>query len=400
MWWSLGAALAGSVCSGFAAVVQAIAARSVADQGRGLHPSLLVALFTRRLFLLGIGLDLLGFVGTFAALRALPLFLVQSITAANLVVTALAARWILGTRLSRLEWVTIVAVCVGLSLLGLSASPSESPPSGTTLHIGLLAAVGVLAGLGFLAGRLPRRPSAAALGLLAGFGFGLSSLASRVLTDFAPLDLLRDPAMYTLPASGLAAFLFFATALQRESVAAATAGTVVGQTVLPALVGILLLGDQTRAGLWWFGVAGFVIATAAALMLARFGDLTEDVAAAPTPPGTVPIPAEPGGVPGGLGEERGRAAQRAVGTEGQGAPHVTLVLGAQPTTPEDPQRPPGRARTIGRVRLGTRRNGRKPGVPDGSSPTPETAADLAPRPGLVKVEELTAPHRRRRPRST
>jgi drug/metabolite transporter (DMT)-like permease len=281
MWWGLAAALAGSVCSGFAAVVQAIAARSVADRGRGLHPSLLVALFTRRLFLLGIGLDLLGFVGTFAALRSLPLFLVQAITAANLVVTALAARWILGTRLTRVEWVTIVAVCVGLSFLGLSASSSASAPSGPALHIGLLVAVGVLAVLGFLAGRLPRRQSAAALGLLAGFGFGLSSLASRVLTDFAPLDLLRDPAMYTLPASGLAAFLFFATALQRESVTAATAGTVVGQTVLPALVGVLVLGDQTRAGFLWVGVVGFVIATAAALMLARFGDLTEDTAQAP-----------------------------------------------------------------------------------------------------------------------
>jgi hypothetical protein len=51
----------------------------------------------------------------------------------------------------------------------------------------------------------------------------------------------------------------------------------------PAVVGVLLLGDQTRASFLW---AGFVIATAAALMLARFGDLTEDTAAgAPVDPG-------------------------------------------------------------------------------------------------------------------
>lgn len=279
VWWGLLAAFGGAVCSGIAAVLQAIAARAVADQGEGVHPSLLVGLFRQWRFLAGIGLDLLGFIGTFAALRVLPLFLVQAITAADLVVTALAAGRMLGTRLKRVEWVAIVAVCVGLGLLGFAASPTSSTPTGTTLHAGLLGGVGVLAILGFLAGRLPGRLGAGTLGLLAGFGFGLTSVASRLLSDLAVSHLIIDPALYIMPTAGLLALLFYATALQRESVTAATAATVVGQTVLPAFAGVLLLGDHARTGVFWYGIGGFIIATVAALTLARFGDLSEDTAA-------------------------------------------------------------------------------------------------------------------------
>jgi drug/metabolite transporter (DMT)-like permease len=276
MWWGLLAALAGSICSGIAAVVQAIAARTIAHDDRGLHPALLLSLLKQWRFLLGLALDLLGFVGTFIALRTLPLFLVQAVTAANLVVTALVARRVLGTHLKRVEWTAIICVCAGLSMLGLSASSTGSAPTAISVHFGLLVAVGALLVLGFLAGRLPQRLSGAALGLLAGFGFGISSVASRMLTDFTSATVFSDPAFYALPLSGAVALLFYATALQRESVTAATAATVVGQTVLPAFVGILLLGDETRAGYFWFGVGGFIVATAAALTLARFGDLTED----------------------------------------------------------------------------------------------------------------------------
>jgi hypothetical protein len=51
---------------------------------------------------------------------------------------------------------------------------------------------------------------------------------------------------------------------------------VVGETVGPALVGVVWLGDQTRPGLSWMVVTGFAIAVAATLALSRFGE-------APTP---------------------------------------------------------------------------------------------------------------------
>jgi hypothetical protein len=54
-----------------------------------------------------------------------------------------------------------------------------------------------------------------------------------------------------------------------------------GETVIPALVGVLVLGDQTRPGFTAVAVSGFLIALLAALTLARFGE----------PPATVTNPA-------------------------------------------------------------------------------------------------------------
>jgi hypothetical protein len=55
-------------------------------------------------------------------------------------------------------------------------------------------------------------------------------------------------------------------------VTTATAGLVIGETIGPALVGVIWLGDRTREGLAWLAVLGFAVAVAGALALARFGE--------------------------------------------------------------------------------------------------------------------------------
>jgi hypothetical protein len=66
--------------------------------------------------------------------------------------------------------------------------------------------------------------------------------------------------------------LFYASALQRGSVTTATAMMVIGETVLPSLVGVAALGDRTKPGFALVAIAGFSLAVAAALALARFGE--------------------------------------------------------------------------------------------------------------------------------
>jgi hypothetical protein len=85
--------------------------------------------------------------------------------------------------------------------------------------------------------------------------------------------LLRDPATYALVGAGAVAFLFFATGLQRGAVTVTTGAMVVGETVAPAAVGVLLLGDRTRPGFAPIAIAGFVVAVAGTLALARFGEV-------------------------------------------------------------------------------------------------------------------------------
>jgi len=269
------AALASAVCYGVASVLQAIAART-AVQTRGVDPRLLLRLVRRVPFLGGVLLDIGGFVAQFAALRAVPVFLVQAALAANLAVTAVVAVPVLGTRLQRREWIAVAAVTAGLGMLAVSAGAEGHGVMRGSLRLALLGSVVLLAVAGFAAGRLPDPARSAVLGVVAGLSFGVVALAARALTDLSPAHLIRDPASYAALCGGLAAFLFYATGLQRGAVTITTAAVVVGETILPAAVGVLVLGDRTRTGLAPLAVAGFLVAVTGALALARFGQ-------APTP---------------------------------------------------------------------------------------------------------------------
>jgi hypothetical protein len=275
---SLLGALAAACFFGVASVMQAVAARAADTGTAGVDPRLLVRLLGQWRFLAGMGLDLLGFLAELAALRSLPLFVVQAAVASSLTVTAVVASLTIGAELRRAEWLAVGAVCGGLALLGLSAGTESATGTGTPFRLGLLAAVAVLAAAGGLAGRLPMRLRTPLLGLLAGLCFGVVALAARVLTSLAPLDLVRDPAAYALAAGGAAGFLFYTAALSRGGVTVATAGVVVGETVLPALIGLAVLGDRTRAGLGPVAAIGFAVAVAGALALARFGETAAEPA--------------------------------------------------------------------------------------------------------------------------
>jgi hypothetical protein len=139
-----------------------------------------------------------------------------------------------------------------------------------------------LAVVGLAAGKLNEPYRTIALGITAGFGYGVLSIAARVLDGFAPLTLARDPATYAIIAAGIISFMFYAAALEGGSVTVATAAVVLSETIPPAVIGVIFLGDQTRPGLAGVAWGGFFIAVASAVMLARFGEAhhEEDVALA------------------------------------------------------------------------------------------------------------------------
>jgi drug/metabolite transporter (DMT)-like permease len=269
---SLIGALLAAVCFGAASVLQARGSRTV-PAAEGIDPRLLHRMLRSWPFLAGLGLDLLGFIFELAALRTLPLFLVQSAVAASLAVTAVLAARVLGESLAPREWAAVVTVCAGLALLGVSAGREGSSDPGGRFDLGLaLALLGVLL-LALLVARRREPVRSIGLGVAGGLGFGVVALAARTLTDLRPVALLRNPSLYLLAAGGVVAFLLYATALQRGAVAVATAALVLGETVVPAAIGTLVLGDRARPGLAWLAVTGFLLAIAGALALARFGDV-------------------------------------------------------------------------------------------------------------------------------
>lgn len=275
MWWGLLCALGAACAYGVASVMQSVAARASDTGASGVDPRLLVRVLGQWKFVLGLALDVLGFLAQIAALHVLPLFVVQAALAASLAVTAVAARF-LGISLGRREWAAIAVVCAGLALLGASAESEGSDPVGLGFRLVLIGVVVLLAAAGIAAGKAGRRVRTPALGLVAGLSFGVVAVAGRIIPSLAPLDLLTDPATYTVAVAGGIAMLFYATALQRGSVTTSTAMMVLGETVLPSLVGVIVLGDRTRPGFALVALAGFALAVTAALALARFGEPAAD----------------------------------------------------------------------------------------------------------------------------
>ncbi|MFC5201206.1 MULTISPECIES: hypothetical protein [Streptomyces] len=270
-------ALGAAVCFGTATVLQAIAARTAADTGTGTGgPGGDAALLLRALrqwrYLAGLALDGLGFLFQIAALRSLPIYAVGAALASSLAVTAVVAARLLRVRLSGSEWAAVGVVCAGLGMLGLASGAEGDRAGSMTLKYVMLGTAVLVLLLGLVGGRLSGRGRALVLGLGAGFGFGVVEVSVRLIDDLAPGTLVRNPAVYALLVGGGAAFLLLTTALQRGSVTTATAGLVIGETIGPALVGVVWLGDRTREGLEWLAVLGFLVAVAGALALARFGE--------------------------------------------------------------------------------------------------------------------------------
>ncbi|WP_405663407.1 hypothetical protein [Streptomyces sp. RK9] len=273
-------ALGSAVCFGTASVLQAVAARATAPgTGSGVDPALLLRAVRQWRYVAGLALDGLGFLLQIVALRSLPIYAVGAALAASLAVTAVVAARLLRVRLSGTEWGAVGVVSAGLAMLGLASGAEGDEAGSTALRWVMLAVAVAVLLLGAAAGRLPDRGRALALGLGAGCGFGVVEVTVRLIDDVSPGALIANPATYALLIGGGAAFLLLTSALQRGSVTAATAGMVIGETIGPALVGVVWLGDRTREGLGWLAILGFAVAVAGALALARFGEAPEGVPA-------------------------------------------------------------------------------------------------------------------------
>ncbi|WP_371098197.1 hypothetical protein [Streptomyces sanglieri] len=276
-------AVAASICYGTGSVLQAVgsqksarreaAAGSVTQHGGPSLSSTAKAAMTWE-FIAGTILDFVGFgLGALAA-RLLPLFLSQTVISANLVITAVLSIKFLGIRLNRAERTSIAVVCSALVLLATAAGPEGSGDTPISTHWWLLGISLLLIVGGTAVVRLLGARAAILAGLLSGLGFGALGVGVRVLNGIDPFDpgaLLCDPALYAILVAGIGGMYLHTVALQIGSVNGATAALVVGETVLPGIIGVLWLGDASRPGFAWAAITGFVLAVSGAVAVAWFG---------------------------------------------------------------------------------------------------------------------------------
>jgi drug/metabolite transporter (DMT)-like permease len=270
------AALLACVGYGTASVLQSYAAGRSSAGGADDGPTLrtTITAMLAPIFIAGMALDLLGFVGSLVSARLIPLFLSQTIISANLVVTAILSIFVLHVRLHRRDWIAIAIVLVALCILGATAGRLGEGDPGVATHWGVLVVSVIILAAGAVLVRRLGRNAAVPAGLIAGVLYGAMAVAVRVVHGLEPFDiraLLTDPALWAVVVAGLGGFYLFTVALQVGSVNGVAAALVVGETVVPGIVGVVVLGDSARPGYGWLVALAFAAAIIGAVAVAVFG---------------------------------------------------------------------------------------------------------------------------------
>jgi len=261
-------AVLAALASGSGSVLESLGVRRAsAYGGRSMD---LVNLRRQPVYFLGIAVDLVGFLLAAVALRQLPLFLVQSMLAFSVGVTATISA-VMGTRLASAGWVALGIGAAGLVLLGVSADPGPARPLPPQWRWLLLAMAVPIAAIAF---RAHRRRAAPLLAFGAGLGFCVVGVSARTLK---PPDLwwrwILEPSMWAILLNALAAAVLFAMALQKTGATANTAILFTTNTVLSSLIGVLYLDDRVRDGFTVAAVMGFICAIAGAVGTAHYASI-------------------------------------------------------------------------------------------------------------------------------
>ncbi|MDN4172925.1 hypothetical protein QWY28_08240 [Nocardioides sp. SOB77] len=286
-WLGLIAGLGGALLFGLGAVAQAHGVRRVAERPTGLLG--FVRASVRDPWTMGVvAAYLAGFVLHAVAIWLLPLYLAQAATAMSFPVTALAAA-LVGERLRPAAWAAVGVVTGGLVLLAIGSGEAGPVVSSAAFAPAVWLGVVALAALAVVG----RHLGGGVLGTLAGLGYAGSAIAVR--GTGTPVDLTVVAVALAVPAYSLVAFWLYSLGLHSDEVSAATAPMIVGQTFVPALVGVLLLGDGVRAGWGPAVTAGLLLSTAGAAWLAAprrdlAGLRRDDAPGTASSPGRAPRP--------------------------------------------------------------------------------------------------------------
>ena len=258
---ALAAAVGCAVCNGSAVILEKVGVNEEKDT---------IKLLENLPYMIGIGLDIVGWLLTLIAVRTLPLFLVQSIIAANIVITALLDQMILRRRLPRYGYRLIFLILLGLIVLAMTAAPTTTVIAITPL-VQWSAALGLIA-LGFISVLLvqnPNKSTSVALAVIAGVAFGAVSIVGRILiTNISFWQLFENPLMWVLVAYSGLGMLCLTLGLRHATATTVNAVSVTFQTVLPTIIGLSLLGDAVHSGSWWLTIVALILTLVASLALA------------------------------------------------------------------------------------------------------------------------------------
>ncbi|GIE75245.1 hypothetical protein Aph02nite_11950 [Actinoplanes philippinensis] len=280
-WFALGMAVFGAFSYATGSILQAIGAKRSHSTASTLgHP----------LYLIGIVFDIVAWIGAIVALQHLAVYVVESVLAGSLAVTAVAAWLFLGSRLRGRDVAAIVCTTGALGVLALSAGQQHEMLPSTEVRVGLASALVLLWALGYGATKTGRPGLIAVIG---GFSLGGAAISGRALQfpeeemrEFTTgaVAVVSEPVLWTMIAFALTGMLLYASALQGGEVGRVTAVHWTGEVVLPSIIALTLIGDTVRPGWELPALAAGLVTVGSAIVLAS-------APAAVAPAGDDPVPA-------------------------------------------------------------------------------------------------------------
>ncbi|MEU5896674.1 DMT family transporter [Streptomyces venezuelae] len=259
-------------------VLQRVAARTV-PRGDAFSPRLVRYLVHHRAWLAGIAVIVAAAVLQALALAFGPLSLVQPILVLELPLALVIAQLFTRTTAPAGGWRACILTTAGLALLLGAAAPAEG---GREVSAAAWSAALLAVGLGSAActAIALTRPHGAARAALFGTASALAYALTATLMNSA-IDTLEDSGALALAATwqtygcvaaGACALFLLANAMESGPLIASQPALTLGEAAASLALGVLLNGDQLRAG-WWIApqAAGAAMVIWGVLLLSRLG---------------------------------------------------------------------------------------------------------------------------------
>lgn len=269
IYWAYLAGVGGSLCYGLATVLEQIGVKKL-KHVKQMQASVFIKFFKQLPYVQGFILDMLGWVFILYAVRSLPLFLIQSLIASSLIVSAVIDHYWLHTSINRVEKFSILTVLVGIILLGVVAHPGPAKPINDFFKwIIILAPILLLFISAIIIKIKAGKMTSTIMAIIAGISFGGTSVASRILSSqHIYLKSSSSLLIIAIAIYGALALFMLSVALQRDKLNRVNSALFASEVAIPSILGLIFLGDKVHNGLYWVIWLGLILVVSGTLSLA------------------------------------------------------------------------------------------------------------------------------------
>ena len=242
------AALGAACCFAIAAVLQQLAARAVPRED-SMKLKLLLQLFRRPLWLLGVAAMLAGYGLQALALSLGPVALVQPIVVTELAFAIPLAMWLDKRRPGAREWLGLGSLILGVStfLLGAVPAPGSAHPTFAVWLYVLVPIGSLIAATLFVASRAKGPRRSVLLGAAAGLCFGVIAVLTKATTFLLGQGLnvaVRQWEPYVLVGVGILALVCSQSAYQSGPIAYSMPMHDLLEPLVAVIIGITALNER------------------------------------------------------------------------------------------------------------------------------------------------------------